>query len=47
MAFLGTFMEFILSLCEEDGEMLNAAKEINELSQENTKIENQLEGENS
>lgn len=44
MAFLGAFFKFILSLCEEDKEMFNFAKEIDELSQENTKIENQLEG---
>ncbi|KAM7353601.1 uncharacterized protein ACRADG_005596 [Cochliomyia hominivorax] len=43
MSYLNTFFEYIQSLCAADAEMNNAAKEIDEINRENTKIEKQSE----
>ena len=44
MSFLRTIIEFIQNICSEDGEINNILKNIDEISLENTRINNQVEG---
>ncbi|TMW53882.1 hypothetical protein DOY81_001053, partial [Sarcophaga bullata] len=43
MSFLCTIMEFIQNMCSEDGEINNIFKDIDEISLENTRTNNQVE----